>query len=202
MIGVPTGVDMDKYAIIEAAERQFAREVALGVIVERPVAGWRYLIPGMFIVDFLRRQAAVRQFTKVFMYPRMLALVAARAREAGATEREIADRVANDVRAWLQPRNLCTDRMLQALKGLVLLLAGHYINLSAAAGNAFAEMIANSYASRERFEDFIADLAAAETAVDVEIMERLTGHPKLIEKMKAEQNQIARRRRRLADKIY
>ena len=67
-------VIMDKYDIIENAERQFAREVTLGVIVTHPLTAWHYIIPGFFIIDFLRRGSAIRQYTKHFMFSRKLAM--------------------------------------------------------------------------------------------------------------------------------
>jgi hypothetical protein len=54
---------MEKYDIIVEAERQFAREVTLGVIVARPLTAWYYFIPGFFIIDYLRRASAIRQYT-------------------------------------------------------------------------------------------------------------------------------------------
>ena len=59
---------MEKYNMILAAEEQFAREVTLGVIVTRPLTVWHYIIPGMFIIDFLRRGSAIRRYNKHFIY--------------------------------------------------------------------------------------------------------------------------------------
>ena len=69
---------MDKFDILLNAEEQFAREVTLGVLYLRPLSVWHYLIPGMFIIDFLRRGSAIRKYTETFMFPRKLALSAAR----------------------------------------------------------------------------------------------------------------------------
>jgi hypothetical protein len=46
---------MEKYKMILMTEEKMAREVTLGVIVTRPLTVWHYIIPGMFIIDFLRR---------------------------------------------------------------------------------------------------------------------------------------------------
>ena len=59
---------MEKHNMILAAEEQLAREVILGRIVKRPMAVWSYLIPGMFIIDYLRRGSAIRLYTKHFMF--------------------------------------------------------------------------------------------------------------------------------------
>ena len=70
---------MEKYKMILMAEEKMAREVTLGVIVTRPLTVWHYIIPGMFIIDFLRRGSALRKYTEHFMFPRKLAIDAAQA---------------------------------------------------------------------------------------------------------------------------
>ena len=80
---------MEKYDLILNAEAQFAREVTLGAIVARPPSAWSYLIPGMFIIDFLRRGSAIRKYTRHFMFPRKLALDAARAVSHGEDEASV-----------------------------------------------------------------------------------------------------------------
>ena len=68
---------MEKYNLILSAEEQFAREVTLGAIVAKPPSAFFYLIPGMFIIDYLRRGSAIRKYSKHFMFPRKLAVDAA-----------------------------------------------------------------------------------------------------------------------------
>jgi hypothetical protein len=68
---------MDKYQIITSAEEQFAREVTLGVMIQRPLPALLYIIPGIFLIEYLRRGTAVRKYTKHFMFPRKLALLSA-----------------------------------------------------------------------------------------------------------------------------
>jgi len=43
---------MDRYHMIVAAEEQFAREVTLGVIVQRPMTVWHYIIQGCSLSIF------------------------------------------------------------------------------------------------------------------------------------------------------
>ncbi len=99
---------MDKSDIIMNAEEQFAREVTLGVIVTRPLTAWHYIIPGMFVIDFLRRGSAIRQYTKHFMFPRKLAMDAA---AAVAVTREkdkeaLNCRIREGISRWLESLNL------------------------------------------------------------------------------------------------
>ncbi len=89
---------MDKYDIIVNAEQQFAREVTLGVIVTRPLTAWHYIIPGFFIIDFLRRGSAIRQYTKHFMFPRKLAIDAALTELQGKNEKSTGPELADNVR--------------------------------------------------------------------------------------------------------
>ncbi|HUT72765.1 MAG TPA: NF038143 family protein, partial [Desulfatiglandales bacterium] len=63
-----------KYDMILSAEGSFARTVALGVVVRRPLTAWHYLIPGMFLIDFLRRSAEIRKYSEHFLFPRRQAL--------------------------------------------------------------------------------------------------------------------------------
>ena len=65
---------MEKYKMILMTEEKMAREVTLGVIVTRPLTVWHHIIPGMFIIDFLRRGSALRRYTNHFMFPRKLAI--------------------------------------------------------------------------------------------------------------------------------
>ena len=62
---------MDKYHMILDGERQFAREVTLGVIVSRPQPVWRYILPGMFILDFLSRNRQIREYARVYVEVRI-----------------------------------------------------------------------------------------------------------------------------------
>jgi hypothetical protein len=60
---------MEKYEMILFAEEALARQVALGVIVTSPLTVWHYLIPFMFIFDFLRRNTILRRYAKHFLFP-------------------------------------------------------------------------------------------------------------------------------------
>lgn len=63
-----------KHKAILDEEESFARAVALGVHVKRPLSTWHFLLPGMFIFDFLRRSIEIKRYGDLFLFPRKLAL--------------------------------------------------------------------------------------------------------------------------------
>jgi hypothetical protein len=58
-----------KKALVLDGEESFARAVALGVIVKRPPSAWHFLLPGMFLFDFLRRSSETRRYSDLFLFP-------------------------------------------------------------------------------------------------------------------------------------
>ncbi|MDH3930569.1 MAG: NF038143 family protein, partial [Deltaproteobacteria bacterium] len=143
---------MKKHDIIRAAETQFAREVTIGVIYQQPPSAWYYLIPGMFIIDFLRRTTAISRYTKHFMFPRNLALDAARDISSGE-EKALVDRnLDDDIKQWLQSLNLYSTELARAQRAAVDVLADHYTRLLQAQGATYYELIAKAYPARSAFE--------------------------------------------------
>ena len=193
---------MEKYDIIVEAEQQFAREVTLGVIVTRPLTAWHYIIPGFFIIDFLRRGSAIRQYTKHFMFPRKLALDAATAEMQGEDRESIRSGLADQIKIWLVSLKLFSRELVKAHVGLVEILAGHYLKLLSADGDSFDLLLESAYQTSDNFEQFVATVTAAENEVDRQVIEQLGGDEKVMEKIQAEQEQIAKRRQKILDKLF
>jgi len=193
---------MEKYSMILAAEEQFAREVTLGVIVTRPQTVWHYLIPGMFIIDFLRRGSAIKQYTRYFMFPRRLAIDAARSRfqeQGQSSERSL---IEEDVTRWLTALKLFTEALLGVQMKAIDLLTDHYLKLLQADGSSYPALIKNAYRNRENFEDFINQITNAEDEIDEAIIEKVGDDQKLREKLLAEKEQVGIRRRKLMEEIF
>ena len=195
---------MDKYDIIVAAEQQFAREVTLGVIVTRPLTVWHSIIPGFFIIDFLRRGSAIRQYTKYFMFPRKLAIDAAVAEMQGEGENaeSTGSDLADNIRIWLESLNLYLPDLVKAHVDLIKILAAHYLKLLNADGDTMYLLIENAYQNNEHFKQFIETIAPAENEVDRQVIEQLGGNEKVKEKIMAEQQQIAKRRQKILAEIF
>ena len=193
---------MDKYDIIVNAEQQFAREVTLGVIVTRPLTAWHYIIPGFFIIDFLRRSSAIRQYTKHFMFPRKLAIDAAVAELQGENEESTGQNLADKIRIWLESLNLYSPELVKAHVDLIGILAAHYLKLLKADGDTMYLLVESAYRNPENFIQFIETITPAENAVDRQVIEQLGGNEKIKEKIIAEQQQIAKRRQKILGEVF
>lgn len=193
---------MDKYDIIENAEQQFAREVTLGVIVTRPLTTWHTIIPGFFIIEFLRRGSAIRQYTKHFMFPRKLAMDAAVVEMQGENQESVSSDIEDNVRIWLESLKLFSTDLAQAHVILIEMLAAHYLKLLNAEGDTFYLLLENAYQHRDNFNQFIETITSAENEVDRQVIGQLGGEEKVKGKILAEQQQIAKRRRKILEEVF
>ena len=193
---------MDKYKIIRSAEERFAREVTLGVMIQRPLPALLYIIPGMFFIEYLRRGTAIRRYTKHFMFPRNLALLSAEAVSRGEDEQEINTRVEMDIRNWLNDLGLYSPELAEAQKKSVELIRDHYMKLLAAEGDSIHDLIKDAYPSKADYIAHLEALSAAEKEIDGAIVGNLGEHPKLQEKLQLEAQQVEKRHRKIMEEIY
>ena len=193
---------MDRYDIITHAEEQFAREVALGVLYLRPLSVWHYLIPGMFIIDFLRRSSIIRKYTETFMVPRKIALQAARDFSAGQSRSAVDSYLEAELKNWLTSLHLNSHDLVRAQTGTINLLIDHYAGLLKAEGDSYYDLIQNAYPSRESFEDYLHRITTAENAVDEAILAVAGDRPKIKEKLALEARQVQSRRQKILEDIF
>ena len=193
---------MVKYQIIRSAEEQFAREVTLGVMIQRPLPALLYIIPGMFFIEYLRRGTAVRKYTKHFMFPRNLALLTAEAASRGEDEHEIDARIEMDIRDWLTELGLYSPELAEAQKKSVDLIRDHYMKLVAAEGDSIHDLIKDAYPSREDYVAYLDALNTAEKEIDGAIVGNVREHPKLQEKLELEAQQVEKRHQKIMEEIY
>ena len=184
------------------AEQQFAREVTLGVIVTRPLTAWHTIIPGFFIIEFLRRGSAIRQYTKHFMFPRKLAMDAAVAEMQGEKKESICVKLKDNIRIWLESLKLYSPDLARALMVLIEILTAHYRKLLNAEGDTFYLLLEHAYQHRKNFNQFIETITSAENEVDRQVIEQLGGNEKVKEKIMAEQQQIAKRRQKILEEVF
>jgi hypothetical protein len=193
---------MDKYDIILSDEKQFAREVTLGVIVQQPLTSWHYLMPGMFIVDYLRRTTAISRYTKYFMFPRRLAIDAARDLLKGYEIAAVNSRITVEIDRWLNSLNLYSPQLAEVQQRAVDLLTTHYRKLLNAEGNSHYELIENAYASREAYEAHVRELVLVEADIDRVIIEKMGQNEKLKEKLQLEARQVEIGRKKILENIF
>ena len=193
---------MEKYDIIVEAEQQFAREVTLGVIVTRPLTAWHTIIPGFFIIDFLWRGSAIRQYTKHFMFPRKLALDAALVEMQTENKEALSSDLADNIGIWLESMKFYSPDLVKAYVKLIEILAAHYLKLLSAEGDTIYLLIEQAYQNTVNFEQFIETITPAEKEVDRQVIEQLGGTEKVKEKILAEQQQIAKRRQKILEELF
>ena len=194
--------DVDPYNIILAAEIQFAKEVTLGVIYQQPPSAWHYLLPGMFIIDYLRRISAISRYTKHFMFPRKLALDAARSLLEGQEKSGIDARIEGDIEHWLNSLKLHSQALIQAQKRAIDLLIEHYRKLQNVEGDSIFELIENAYTSGEAYEAHVRELTSAEAEIDRVIIEKMENNEKLKEKLQLEARQVEIGREKILENIF
>ena len=108
----------------------------------------------------------------------------------------------NDIGKWLEALKLYTPDLVKAHMVLIEILAAHYLKLLNAEGDTFYLLIEHAYQNRENFMQFVESITAAENEVDRQVIEMLGGLEKVKEKISAEQQQLARRRQKIADDIF
>ncbi|MGD9032623.1 MAG: NF038143 family protein [Desulfobacteraceae bacterium] len=191
-----------RYDLILAAEEALARQVALGVIVTTPQSVWHYLIPFMFIFDFLRRSSTMRRYTQHFMFPRKLAMDAARDIIEGEGQKERLSWTEEETRVWLETLNLYSPSLQTAQMKVVTQLMDHYTRLLQTEGDTYYDLVRNAYMSQRDYQVFLSQLKAFEQEVDRAIIERLGETEKLREKLLAEEEQLERMRKKSIDEIF
>lgn len=193
---------MEKPKMILMAEEKLAREVTLGVIVTRPLTVWHYIIPGMFIIDFLRRGSALKKYTEHFMFPRKQAVDAAQALAQGQPEDNVFQHVETDTRAWLSSLDLYTPGLLRAQVNVIKLLVEHYGKLLKEEGYSVYALLKAAYQTRDNLQGFYDNLTAAEAEVDRELLAKTGESDKLKDKILAEQKQLEERREKIIEDVF
>jgi len=193
---------MDKSIIILSAETQFAREVTLGVIYQLPLPIWYSLIPGMFIFDFLRRNTAIRRYTKYFLSSRKMALDAAQSFLNGEEKSFINDQIKSKIENRLNSINLISQDLTNAQIQVVNLLIKHYIKLINAVGASYNELVGNAYKTPTAFKVHLNSLEKVEIQIDKAIIKQKNKDKKLKEKLQLEAEQVKLRRNKIIENIF
>lgn len=193
---------MDKTNIILSAETQFAREVTLGVIYQLPLPLWYSLIPGMFLFDFLRRNRAISNFTKHYLFPRKSALPAAQSILNGVKKSSVTGRIENEIKKKLNALYISSPDLVKAYHNLVQLLIDHYKKLLCAEGNTYEDLVENAYTRRSSFEAFINKLEKAENRLARIMIEKAPAGKKLEQRINVESEQLRLRRNKILENIF
>lgn len=192
----------EKYDLILSEEDSLARQVALGVVVTTPQSVWHYLIPFMFIFDFLRRSTTMRRYTQHFMFPRKLAMDTASDILEGQDKRERLSWTEEEIKVWLETLDLYSPSLQTAQMKVVTQLMDHYTKLLQTEGDTYYDLVRNAYISQNDYQAHLSQLKTFEQEVDRAIIERLGETEKLRETLLAEAEQLERMRQKRLDEIF
>jgi hypothetical protein len=182
---------MDKnYDIVLNTEESFARAVALGVHVKRHLTPWHFLLPGMFLFDFLRRSSETRRYSALFLFPRKLALDGALEIIKGEDRKEILSQIEEKMEQWLSSLNLYSEKLHRSHMEQIYLLIDHYSKMLRTEGDSYPALVKNAYQSREQYEAYLHRLNAAEQEVDRTIAEIRNETKEIWERLQAERIQV------------
>lgn len=192
---------MQNFDLILKSEELFAREVALGVVVTRPLKSWLYLIPGMFIVEFLRRQGSIRRYCDYYMYPRRLALFGAKAILEGAESAQARTHIAADMQQRSASGSAGQTNLLSHQMHIIDVLIPHYQKLLTATGTDYIQLLRSSYNDRSALKKVLKRLNALERERD-RCMPKSVMDEYQKRHYNAIQNQLSLRRARLVDAVF
>jgi len=189
-------------ALVLDGEESFARAVALGIIVKRPPSAWHFLLPGMFLFDFLRRSSETRRYSDLFLFPRKLALKGALNILNGEDRREILSQIEDNIKHWLVSLNLYSERLHRKHMNVIDLLVDHYSRLLRAEGNDYPGLIKDAYQARESYEAYLHRLSTAEQEVDQAIAEIRGETREIMERLRVERVQVGELRTKEVNQVF
>jgi hypothetical protein len=191
-----------KHKVILEAEESFARAVALGVHVKRPLSAWHFILPGMFIFDFLRRSSETRRYSTLFVFPRKLALDGALDIIRGENRKEILSQIEEEMKRWLSSLNLYSERFHRKYMDEIDLLVDHYSKLLHAEGKSYRALVNHAYGTRAQYEVYLQQLSAAEQDADRALAEIRGETEEIWEQLRAEQIQVMQLRTKEFNQIF
>jgi len=191
-----------KHKVILEAEESFARAVALGVHVKRPLSAWHFVLPGMFIFDFLRRSGDTRRYSTPFVFPRKLTLDGALDILKGENRKKILSQIEEEMKQWLSSLNLYSERLHRKHMDEIDLLVDHYSNLLQAEGKSYQALVRHAYGTRAQYEAYLQQLGAAEQDVDRAIAEIRGETEGIGEQLRVGQIQVMELRTKEVNQIF
>lgn len=192
----------EKYNMIMSAEEDFARAVALGVLVKRPLTAWHFLLPGIFIFDFIRRSSEIKRYSSLFLFPRKFAIDVALDISSGEDRKNRVSRAEEEIRQWLTSLQLYSGSLHRGQMEQIRLLIEHYSKLLHAEGNNYHSLVKSAYKTRGNYEAYLQQLAQAEQDVDKAIAEIRGETQDIRERLRAEQVQVEELRKKQVKKIF
>lgn len=193
---------LKNYNLILQNEENFARLVALGLWIKRPISPWHYLLPGMFIFDYLRRSAMVKNYSAAFLFPRQLALDLSLRVLEGAERKQLMLEAGEKIKEWLDAHKLYSAEIQDRHMAQISILMEHYVKLLKADGNEYTLLIKKTYGNKTSYEKFLMNLTTAENYIDLAIANHLGNKEEIIKRLEAEREQVAELRKKEMENIF
>jgi hypothetical protein len=201
MISPKKGMEK-KYKVILEVEESFARAVALGVHVKRPLSAWHFILPGMFIFDFLRRSSETRRYSALFLFPRKLALDGALEIIKGQDRKKILFQIEEEIKKWLVSFNMYSERIHRGHMEEINLLIDHYSKLLHSEGGSYPALVMHAYQTSGYYEAYLQRLSAVEQEIDHAITEMRGETREIWERLRAEELQVRELRIKEVNQIF
>jgi len=165
---LPTFIDT-KYNIILSQERRLAKVVARRVVKLPDVTVWAFMIPLIFLFNFLRYKRANETFVLNFLFTKKLALDAARdIIKEGQSRQGVLAGIDDKTRNILtsDKMGIYSEKIRRQQMNEINLLLDHYLKLLDAQGNNYQSLVKNAYQTRDNYEAFLHELILMEKAVN------------------------------------
>jgi len=201
---LPTFIDT-RYDIILSRERRLAKGIARSVVEMPEVSVWAYMIPLVFILNFLKYRRTREIFTLNFLFTKKLALEAARdIMKEGQPRRDVLAQIEDKTSDILaaDKRGVYAEKIRRKQMNEINLLVDHYLKLLEAEGKSYESLVKNAYQTRDNYEAFLRELTLAEKAVNraaIQTMGRTQTASELISMMEKATERI---RTEEAEKIF
>ena len=134
------------------------------------VSAGQFLIPFMFVFDFIKRNRTIRQYTQRYMHLREVALDAAAAIYWGSDREQAVSQAEKELGRERSGHCLSDDVFSRRAK-VVKLLIDLYAKMLDTDENDYAGLIRDVYPSREDYERHLCQLTLAETEADRLLLE-------------------------------
>lgn len=165
-----------KYKRILARERSVANSVALSVVKPKPIGVWEFMIPVIFILNYMKNKQIKELLIQNCMFTKKLALDASfeMIQTECSKEKAIAkiEKKTNDILAS-DTQKIYSDAIRRKQLQEIDMLIDHYLKLLETEGEDYSSLVINTYQSYESYMTFLEQLKSVEKEVSKAAQETL-----------------------------
>jgi len=191
-----------KHSIILSSEESFAKAVAMRMIMMKPLSAWHFLMPFVFVFDFLQRKRETEIFTRNFLFTKRLALDAAFEINKGEDRQSRLAKIEDEIRNRLTSQKLYSWGIHQKQMAEVNLLIDHYCKLLNTEGNSYQSLVKDAYKTQDNYQAFLYQLTSAEKEIDRAVIKTLGEAEEVWQPIVAKQTVIDEMRTRGVRKLF